>query len=383
MPEGNGAQQAMGEAGSAMADGENANTLNPAQLYYMRQVNIEGILRTGAKAGHSDSGSVRSGRVEFQHFSLTMPVAKPLTLSLGIRPFSAIDYSVSKAGLTDGTTHETYNTFYKGSGTLTQAYLAAGLKLAPGLTVGAQTTLWFGTLQRYTDVTVGYNAITDQLNSRVHDYQVKFGAAYRIPIKAYRLSISAVADLPKSLATSDYILRNRYNSVGSLTSQDTLQAETRGHLQAPQTFRFGLAFEKPRHYVFVADFMHDIWSKTRVFGTVTPLSNTWRGAIGTEWIPNSNGIEYTSYMRFRAGAYVRQMPFNLDGAQVRDVGLTMGIGWPVLRKEARYTRPLINTNFSIGTRQIPSGSGYHELYVNFTLGLVLNDSQWFVRYKID
>jgi|GEM_PF-5644302 len=383
LPEGSSTQQAMGEAGAALSTGEDINLLNPAQLYYNRQVNVEAVLRLGAKMGQSAEGKVRSGRLSPQLFSIALPIARPLTVAFGIRPYSSIDYRIIQTGITEGTASEQYSNFFSGGGSLSQVFLGTGIRLAEGLTVGAQGILWLGTLQRFSDVSVGQNAVAKEVTSRVTDVQAKLGTAYKFSARGHKFSVGLVADLPRQLSTSTYVIQRRYNNGGSLTSQDTLDTQLAGRLQAPQTLRVGFALERPRRYIVALDIMQDRWAGVQTSGSTENLNNTLRAALGTEWIPNANGTNYTSLLRFRAGVYARQLPYSLQGTRMNDLGLTLGMGFPVLRKDARYTRPLINTNLSAGLRQGPGGGAYKEYYVNFTLGLVLNDSQWFVRYKID
>lgn len=381
LPEGGAREQAMGEAGSASASTESANLLNPAQLYYSRQLSLESVLRTGAKEARTANGSMQSGRFTPLMLNMTLPVARPLTLAIGLRQHSAIDYSVSNQGIAGGT--DTYTNYFTGGGSLAQAYLGAGLLLAEGLTVGAQGTYWFGTMSRFSDVAVSTGEVTRQVSSRVSDVQVKLGTAYRRTIGKYRYGIAFSGELPRNLHTSDVVIFRRYSG-SSLITQDTLVSEAPGILKAPRTLRLGLAFERPQHYSVVLDLVREYWKGVQPLGTSTPLYDAYRAGMGVEWLPNYNGQNYFSIVTYRAGLYGRQLPYELEGKRMSDIGFTMGLGFPVLRKEARYTRPYINTNFSMGVRSGPTGTGsYRETYVNFTLGIVLNDSQWFVRYKID
>lgn len=381
LPEGGAREQALGEAGSASASTESANLLNPAQLYYSRQLSLESVLRTGAKVARMDTETLRSGRFTPLLLNMTLPVARPLTLAIGLRQHSAIDYSVSNQGIAGGT--DIYTNYFTGGGSLAQAYLGAGLRLAEGLTIGAQGTYWFGTMTRFSDVAVNNGEVTRQVSSRVSDVQVKLGTAYRRTIGKYRYGIALSGELPRNLRTSDVVIFRRYNGA-NLTTQDTLVSEAPGTLKAPRTLRLGLAFERPQHYSVVLDLVREYWKGVQPLGTSTTLYDAYRAGMGVEWLPNYNGQNYFSIVTYRAGLYGRQLPYELEGKRMSDIGFTMGLGFPVLRKEARYTRPYINTNFSMGVRSGPTGSGsYRETYVNFTLGIVLNDAQWFVRYKID
>jgi hypothetical protein len=384
MPEGNTQQQALGGAGSALSNGENANFLNPAQLYYARQVNLEAGVRVGTKYAKSAEGKLTSGRFSPLSLSLVLPIARPITVGIGLRQFSAIDYSIQVQGITTGTAGTEYNNYYTGGGSLSQAFVGTGIRITDGLTIGAQGTFWFGTLSRYSDVKVDLNAITREVSTRVQDVQAKLGAAYRFKMLGHRASVSITGELPNGLSTKEVVVVRRYNNTGALTNLDTTAKEAPGTLEAPRSLRLGLAFEKPKNYVFAFDLARDYWTKVALSGLNTPLLDGYRASLGTEWIPNFNGQSYFSFINYRAGVYARQLPYELDGARMNDIGMSIGLGLPILRKDARYTRPLVNTNFSIGRRSGPTASGsYRETYINFTLGLVLNDSQWFVRYKID
>lgn len=389
LPEGSVRQQAMGEAGSASGSSESVNLLNPAMLYYSRQFNLESILRTGAKVARTDAGTLRSGRFTPLLVNMALPVARPLTLAIGLRQHSAIDYSVSNTGNAGGT--DTYTNYFTGGGSLSQAYLGAGLRLAEGLTVGAQGTYWFGTMTRFSDVALNTDKITGlstgevtrQVSSRVSDVQIRLGTAYRRMIGKHRYALAVSGELPRIMSTSDVVIFRRYNG-SSLTTQDTLVSEAPGTLKAPRTLRLGLAFEQPLKYSVVLDLVREYWKGVQPLGTTTPLYDSYRGGLGVEWMPNLNGQNYFSVVSYRAGIYGRQLPYELEGKRMSDMGFTLGMGFPILRKEARYTRPYINSNLSLGVRSGPTGSGsYRETYVNFTLGIVLNDAQWFVRYKID
>ena len=384
LPEGGTRQQAMGEAGSATSIGDNVNLLNPAQLYYNRQLNLEASIRSGARWARNDGASLRSGRITPLAFNMVLPIARPLTIALGLRQHAAVDYSTTIAGLTANDADSSrYSNYYSGAGALSQANVGLGLKLAEGLTIGAQATYWLGNLHRFSDVSVGQVALQRESSSRVSDVQFRLGTAYRFGLpKGRRGSIALSGDLPKHLGTSDEVVLRRF--IGNTqTGQDTLQKESSGILIAPQTLRLGLAYERPQHFTVVADIVRELWKGTQPLGTTLPLLDGMRAGLGVEWIPNINGAQYLSLASYRAGVFARQLPYELNGHRMSDIGATLGLGFPILRKEARYTRPIVNLNMTMGRRSTFAGSGYSENYVNFTLGILLNDAQWFVRYKID
>ncbi len=390
MPDGSTREQAMGEAGAAAPSREHISLLNPANLWYNRQVNLEVGLRTSIRHGRSGAGSVTAARFTPMHFTMTLPIAEPVTLALGLRQFSAIDYTVSAARPLAADTNVSFRNSFGGRGAISQAMVAASVRLAEGLTLGAQGLYWFGTQQRYSEVELNTLGLARSTSSRVSDVSARVGATYRLQLPGgKRIGLGLVADLPRQLRTQDEIVLDRY-SINALSgtrtflSSDTLLRMQNGLLQAPRSLRAGLSFEQPQRYTVAVDLVRELWAGVVPLGTPGNLQDAWRGSAGVEWVPNVNGQGYRNYISYRAGLYGRQLPFSVNGTRMQDIGLTLGLGWPVIRKEARYTRPVVNTNLNLGLRQGPTEAGsFREAYVNFTLGIVLNDSQWFTRFKID
>ena len=84
-------------------------------------------------------------------------------------------------------------------------------------------------------------------------------------------------------------------------------------------------------------------------------------------------------MRYRAGAYYRQDPRTSTGTDFNDIGITLGLGMPVIlpRQQASF----VNLALEIG--KIGTNSPIEETYFRFTAGFTLNDNSWFYKRRFE
>ncbi|MBL7828457.1 MAG: hypothetical protein JNJ57_17625, partial [Saprospiraceae bacterium] len=179
----------------------------------------------------------------------------------------------------------------------------------------------------------------------------------------------------------------RIRSRGQLSSGQYVDADTflqvtdvKQHLTLPATFAIGLQYVKANKFKAGAQFGIESWSGYQ--NEVRP--ETFRNTISI-----SGGIEYTpdyiSYNRFgkrvryRIGGYYRQDPRTVNNTNFDDIGLTMGVGLPLILP--RQQTSFINAALEIG--KIGTDSPIEETYFKFTLGFTLNDNTWFYKRRFE
>ena len=97
---------------------------------------------------------------------------------------------------------------------------------------------------------------------------------------------------------------------------------------------------------------------------------------GLQWIPNPTDLRYyLKRVQYRFGAYYSQLPMLVNGQSIRDVGVTVGFGFPY-----KYFTSIFHTAFRLGMRGSTSHGLVRELYGELVLGVSLNDV-WFVKRK--
>jgi hypothetical protein len=76
---------------------------------------------------------------------------------------------------------------------------------------------------------------------------------------------------------------------------------------------------------------------------------------------------------YRIGIEWMQTPYYLNQTSINDIGLTLGTSIPVSQLS------LFNVAFKAGQRGTLDNGLIRENYVNFTIGLSLNDNSWFYK----
>ena len=129
------------------------------------------------------------------------------------------------------------------------------------------------------------------------------------------------------------------------------------------------------------DFTYQDWSKAKYdaldgFEVETlELNRRWKVAGGLQYCANRRS-SYLGMMTWRAGAYYNHDYVNISGNNVRDYGVSCGVGFPVPNGKTT-----INLGLEWKHRYAAPTSLIKENYFNITLGVNFNES-WFWKSKI-
>ncbi len=169
---------------------------------------------------------------------------------------------------------------------------------------------------------------------------------------------------------------------GTFTDADTFINQTglkRG-LTLPARFSAALMYVKANKLKVGAQFGFDAWSGYVNEARPENFRNTVSASAGLEYIPDF--ISYNNYLkraRYRIGGYFRQDPRPVNGQYFNDIGVTLGLGLPLVLP--RQQTSFINLAFEAG--QIGAGSPIEELYFRVTAGFTLNDNTWFFKRRFE
>ena len=391
LPEGGTRQQALGSAGVGSGNSENINLINPAMLYYNRVANFEFDSKVLIRQVKSGISTRKTGNWTPAGVHLVFPITRFLTLAAGIRQHAATDYASVQNGLVRGDTL-LYGNSYSGDGSLSQVQLVIGAKIYKGLTAGVTTNYWLGTISKTSVSSVGDFAAEQIANTRIRDVQFRPGLGYRGNLGAktgLRFGLGITTDLPTKLRTEDNLFQTNYVRLNGgtfgqrITYADTLINGLKGTLVPPATTQVGIMLESLKGWTVVLDLAQTQWKDVRGINIQEGLQNTYKVAAGIEWVPSSKSTRYLNIVTYRAGFRWQQLPYSSAGQQLDDKSLSLGVGVPVIRKESRYSRPVLNGIITVGRRGTTRNGGLAENYINFTLGVILNDNLWFQRYKIE
>jgi hypothetical protein len=113
------------------------------------------------------------------------------------------------------------------------------------------------------------------------------------------------------------------------------------------------------------------------------MRNAIAFSTGAEITPDPYKTNYLYQISYRLGAQFKQTPYVVNGNQMNDLSVSAGLGLPIIRKEARYTRPVINIGVVAGYRGSVDQNKFKENYIKFAVSVTLNDQMWFQRYRLD
>jgi hypothetical protein len=110
------------------------------------------------------------------------------------------------------------------------------------------------------------------------------------------------------------------------------------------------------------------------------MRNTFHVSGGVEYIPDfSSYNKFLKRWRYRLGGYFRQDPRTVSGKNFNDIGLSLGLGLPVVLP--RQQTSFVNIALELG--KIGVDSPIEETYFRITAGFTLNDNTWFYKRRFE
>jgi hypothetical protein len=377
----------MGYTGVSAPNNDFINITNPALLYHNRLTIFETGITGQYKRISNTSTSQRTGTVSLSHLGIAFPVSRRSTISVGLRPYSAVNFNavdsiqVTKDPGSTDQSNEFIRRSTQGTGGTNQALLAAGYHIGKGFSVGLQAAYLFGTISNTYSLTHD-TLYTTVLNSdtRISSFVFKPGISYRLKVKNdVFFNTGATYELASNLNATR--TRDSYRPYGGSSTNGVPNNDTiaqRGDISFPGAIRLGVSFDRPYHWTFAADVAFEQWTEFKRFGQAENSRNIINAGVGAEWIPNINSLgSYFNVVTYRAGLYYNQMPFIIHDNRLNDFGINFGASFPVNKNLSN-----INIALAVGQRGTTSNNLIKEQYIRFNLGFTLSD-RWFIKNRVD
>ncbi len=323
--------------------------------------------------------------LNFDHLLLGFPIARGFGIATGIVTFSNGYYRISDEVLKghpdyDPITGE-YTVYHAGEGGFTNFFIGSGLNITKNISAGINMTFLFGSIKRSNEFIFSdyYNVFhnTSSESLRLAGMNFNYGFQYKADIsKNYFLTAGASLNSGKHYKSTWESLAIRFNAY-SIT--DTLSYTNDNSTKAylPGTLRLGLSFGRKNKFVGGLDYVTTKWSGATIHGADGYLADARSILFGAEYVPDKfSNYSFLKRIEYRIGGHVEDNYLVLNGAQVKEYGVSIGLGIPMPRSLSR-------ANFYIDlTRKAgPAGSLIHnENYI--TTGASLNFyDYWFVKRK--
>jgi hypothetical protein len=299
--------------------------------------------------------------------------------SVGLVPYSSVGYAFGN-DIKNGAMQN------QGSGGINEAYIGFAGKYA-GVSLGFNVSYSFGNI--FNDV-YSYPTTTTQTLfehvMQVRDWNINIGAQYTAKLDKFNKMTLGVTYSPKKT-----MLGNTWATIQDLDKDsrpDTVgYMSMKGKYYQPNTIGVGLSYTHDRHSHFMveADVTYQDWSKAKYSPLLSDdgdvlfygleFNDRYKYAVGAEYTPKIRG-NYVQRITYRFGGYYTQDYLKISGNNVKDYGLTCGVGLPTPEGKT-----LINIGFEWHHRNSSPVSMLTENYYNITIGLNFNEL-WFWQRKI-
>jgi hypothetical protein len=379
----------MGGIGTAMRDNNSIFFTNPASYSSFDTTSFLFDFGLDYSLDFLSNGTDNhfSDDLNFDHLLMGFPIVRGFGVAIGILPVSNGYYKISGQVLEgdpeyDPLTGE-YAEIHAGEGGFNKIFLGSGLKITRNLSAGVNLSILFGSIKRTNqfDFADYYNVYHNNRTENLGLTGINFdyGLQYMAIIKKDYFFNAGISYSSSMNCKSDYRdLFSKYNVYGysdtiSYYSNDTTRATI------PGTLRLGISFGKKDKFTAGIDYITTKWSDAKIYGADSYLADTRSLLFGAEFIPEKySNYSFLKRMEYRIGGHIEDNYLILDGEQVKEWGLSLGVGIPM-------RRTLSKTNFFIDYTRKSNSAGAELLREDFvTMGISLNlYDWWFMKRKYD
>lgn len=369
-----GIQRHMGGVGYAMQGGRAVNSKNPASyaatdsLTFIWDVGVD-VSQVWSKEGDT-KGSAFGGGLDY--LSGVFRIAKNVGGSFGFVPYSTVSYSFN-SDIEHGIESRT------GEGSISELYLGGGWSPIKGLSVGANVSYMFGTLEHTTAIRGSSNSMFFR-TMEVRDWNLHIGAQYAYDINRKNRVVVGATFSPKKTFRGN-VLGTYYDATSDMKLDTAYQSTMKNNYEQPNTFGVGVSYSHANKLFAEIDFTYQDWAKakyTPMTGfepTKMKFDNRWKVGAGVQYTPDDRG-SYLKRINYRIGAFYNHDYLNVLGNNVRDYGVTCGFGFPALGSKS-----LVNLGLEWKHRESSPTCLIKEDFLNVTLSVTFNE-MWFWKNKI-
>lgn len=334
-----GAWRSMGGVGIGVNDPTVINLKNPAG--YAGTDSLSFLIDAGMSVnmGHFSDGTAK--RTSFlgglDYLALQFPLYKNIVgFSAGIKPFSSAGYGLTSSNpISEGSRTVMLQTF-TGSGSLQKAYAGLAVRLWGGLFVGANANYLFGSLTHSVATTPNSTVLSQSILTntiKMGNWGFDAGVQYRYELRNKEKDnlVFGVTYAP-GLRINPIFTEVTSDNVNDPLRQTIKQREVQVETTTPHDIGAGFSWNRPGKYTLAADVSYAMWSKTpNVFtGEGVSLKDTYKAALGFEFIPDAYSRDYGKVMKYRFGLnYAGGYLATQDIDRMHNVGASFGIGMPV------------------------------------------------------
>jgi len=377
-------------------DSIHLNIQNPAMYSNLKLTNFSIGGTFAATKLITNEQNEKAQRTTLDYLAVGLPLKK-FGIGFGLIPYSSVGYNIQSSTIDN--TIQTIN-YYKGNGSLNKVFVGLGFQISKKLSFGVDAQYNFGKITtsnidlRYVNVATNGTPIYEQVQygsieantSSASGINFNTGLSFKSKFNKDISIFSSVTYSPEATLkfnnTRNIGLVQGANGINILgVGEPTVIDVPNTKIKLPSKFTIGLGIGNTKKWTIGSEvtFQNNSNFGNR-FNDITNVSyeNATRYTLGGYYIPNYNS--FSSYFKrvvYRGGFRYENTGLIIENKSIQDAALTLGLGMPL-----RGTFSNLNIGFEVGNRGTKASGLVREHYMNFSIGLSLND-KWFQKRKFN
>ena len=384
----------MAGTGNALKSNLHINPQNPASYHGLTLTSFEAALEADNLWLEGTGQTQYQNSTYFSHLIFGIPVIKgKWGMSFGIMPLTTISYDYESKEELNSTVGSVTNLF-EGSGGLNKLLFGHGVKINDAFSVGVNASFLVGKIDNkeriiYNDQGNTYD--TRKTEKRTFsDFSLDFGMHYTQPIKEGLELTTGLTFANENDVNSKrtYLVESYTGNIGFERVKDTIESiiDEKGSVRLPNFYGLGFALVKENQWTITLDANYSDWSNA-TFNSAESFSDAYsvKAAMEVESSDTrkKNGRIRNYQTNYRFGGRYGSSYITLGGDPVQEMAVAVGFSMYGRSKiGSQLTVKGLNFGMEVGTRGDDNGIQVKENFVNFLVGITIND-RWFIKRKYD
>lgn len=349
-----------------------------ANQYFTMEIGLRGsfIQYAGTPV---NIGATQSGDITFRKLVMGIKVAKHWGSSVGLVPFSTENYEFNTPYNLQGSATEIANHYTQGHGSVNKAYWANSYEFFHHVSLGVEAGYIFGQLNQndiLQNPANGSTLASTTNNVNLQNIYMTYGIQIYGKIgKQWEYTIGGIAS-PRANLLASYNKLVTDNDSATLQNQQIMQR----NMALPNSYGAGFALTFRQKYTFVGDYRYQDWNAVATTnqypGQGYSIGSSERGSIGFEISKKKNYYNNKVELSYlQTGLYYGNSYLQINGKQIRDMGITAGFGVNSLKTPLAYSVVL-----QYGIKGTTENTLIRENYTNLTFTVNFG-SIWYTKGK--
>ncbi len=385
---------ALAGTGIGLRSNNNINAINPASYSEITITSFEIAATNNALWLTDGTQSQFKNNPHINYLAFGLPIImNKWGMAFGAMPYSNVGYNYSTLKTDSLVGDVSY--YYQGEGGITKLFFGNAVKFkidsTSFISAGNNLAFLFGNIS--SDKKVIFGGISNSFNlwevnnKHIADFTTDFGIQYQKTFtnakdEKYFLTIGATYALAADLKTKKtQNIRSFTGNIDFGAIKDTISYEENVSdiTTIPAKIGGGLSLEKDKKWTIALDFKTSNWGQIQSNENNVDYKNNYTISSGFEIVPKYDAFNnYFKRIKYKFGVRYSTAYLSINNTDINEYGITFGLGLPIKRTDT--SMPGLNLGIEYGNRGVANNGLVQETFVNFNVGLTIND-RWFMKRK--